>query len=378
MRPRLLPALGLLAGSLLLAPAACGPELESISQLSHVRIIGVRKSAPYARPGENIRLQMLWEDVSDGPPRDVQPFLAYWCVNPPGGLFAECLTQAPAIPPEFTVGQNYIDITVPESALVPSASSPSAPPSGSLYVFYGVCAGTLEIAGYPIDPEDGFGGFGGELPAGFGGSDSASEAVSEILAELAENGVVGEDFLPRCVDDDGQPLSSDDFVVGYSTVLLFDELRNAHPDMLGFQVAGAEVAVDCANESCAGPFDVPELDDCVPGVACFEACELDGAEGCPEVELRPVIPESVAERDEYAALAFGEDLGESIWVSYFTDRGRLTADLRLVNDPVVGWNASYSSAFRAPKQPGPVRIWAAVRDNRGGISYVRIPGFVRP
>ncbi len=120
------------------------------------------------------------------------------------------------------------------------------------------------------------------------------------------------------------------------------------------------------------------LDDCVPGVACFDACDLNAAEGCPEIELRPIIPESSAEKDEYAALAFGEDLEESIWAGYFSDRGRLTADVRLVNDPVVGWNAAYSSAFPAPSQAGPVRIWAAVRDNRGGISYVRIPAFVRP
>ena len=376
MRVRLVPALALVAGAALLGAAACGPELESIAQLAHVRIIGVRKSAPYARPGEEVRLSMAWEDGSGEPPRDAQPFFAYWCVNPAGGSFSECLTQSPTVTPKFTVGQNYIDITVPEEALRASPTSPNAPPTGSLYVFYGVCAGTLEVAGFPIDPDGGFGGFGGAFD-GLGGADAANEALSEVLAELAEGGEAGDAFLPQCVDEDGEPLGSDDFIVGYSTVLVFDDLRNEHPEIVGFEVAGEPVAIDCANESCDEPFDVPDLDDCVPGVACFDACDLDGAEGCPEIELRPVIAESSAEKDEYAALAFGEDLGESIWVSYFSDRGRLTADVRLVNDPVVGWNAAYSSAYLAPSEAGPVRIWAAVRDNRGGISYLRIPGFVR-
>ena len=377
MRLRLVSGAAFALTAALVGAAACGPELESIAQLSHVRIIGVRKSAPYAHPGEEVRLSMLWEDVSAEPPRDAQPFFAYWCVNPAGGSFSECLTQTPTVTPKFTVGQNYIDITVPEDALRTSSTSPEAPATGSLYVFYGVCAGTLEVAGFPIDPDGGAGGFGGAF-SGLGGAEGVNDALSEILGELAENGEAGDAFLPRCVDEDGEPLGSDDFIVGYSTVLLFDELRNEHPAILGFEVAGEAVAVDCANESCDEPFEPPELDDCVPGVACFDACDLNAAEGCPEIELRPIIPESSAEQDEYAALAFGEDLEESIWVSYFSDRGRLTADVRLVNDPVVGWNAAYSSAFLAPSQAGPVRIWAAVRDNRGGISYVRIPAFVRP
>jgi hypothetical protein len=375
--------LALLFAGAAVTAAGCGPELESIATLAHIRIIGVRKSAPYARPGETVRLHMLWEDVSDGPPRAAQPFFAYWCVNPAGGSFAECLAQVPTVPPVFSIGENTMDLTVPADALAGSATAPAAPPTGSLYVFYGVCAGTLEVAGFPVDSDLGFGGaagFGGAVGSGsgFAGAGAVSDAVSEILGELAEQGQVGEAFLPRCLDDEGEPLGSDDFIVGYSTVLLFDDLRNAHPAVSGFDVGGEAVQVDCVDESCDGPFDVPELSDCVPGVACFDACELDGAEGCPEVELRPGIAESTVEVDEYAKLAFGEDLTESMWVSYFSDRGRVTADLRLVNDPVTGFSPSYSSAFRAPSEPGPVRIWAAVRDNRGGISYIRIPGYVRP
>jgi len=380
MRPRLrlLPAAALFLGSITAMALGCGPELESIARLSHIRIIGVRKSAPYARPGETVRLHMLWEDVSATAPRAAQPFFAYWCVNPAASSFAECLVQVPTVPPAFSVGESSFEITAPEGVLrTAPGSSADSPPTASLYVFYGVCAGTLEVAGVPIDSDLGLGGFAGAL-SGLGGAEGINDALSELLDELAEDGEVGEAFLPTCVDEAGEPLGSDDFVVGYSTVLLFDELRNAHPEMAGFEVGGLPVAVDCANESCEEPFDVPALDGCVDGVACFDACDLDGAEGCPEVQLHPVIFESVVEQDVYAELAFGEDLTESIWVSYFSDRGHVSADVRLVNDPVTGFNPAYGSAFRAPSEPGPVRIWAAVRDNRGGVSYLRIPGYVRP
>lgn len=371
MSKRTLLCLGAVATCVLLGGASCGPELEPIARISGIRIIGVRKSAPYARPGETVRLHMLWEDGGDEPPRDAQAFFAFWCVNPPGGLFSECLQQAPTITPTFSIGSNTTDITIPEDTLRPSASSPDAPPGGMAFVFYGVCAGHLRIAGNSLD------GWGGGAGFAVGGAGPTSDAVSDILEQLADSGELGSALLPECVDDDGQPLGSDDFIIGYSTIFIFDELRNEHPVISDFRVAGESVAVDCVDDACDAPFEIPDLDACVPGVACFDACEEDGAPSCPDVELLPTIPESSAEVDEYAREAYGDDLTESVWVSYFVDRGGLSADVRLVNDPTTGWSPDQASGFRAPREPGPVRIWAAVRDNRGGVSWARIPGYVK-
>ena len=42
-----------------------------------------------------------------------------------------------------------------------------------------------------------------------------------------------------------------------------------------------------------------------------------------------------------------------------------------LNDAVKGWNPDQLADFRAPKDPGPVAIWALVHDNRGGVEFAR-------
>jgi hypothetical protein len=49
----------------------------------------------------------------------------------------------------------------------------------------------------------------------------------------------------------------------------------------------------------------------------------------------------------------------------------------LANDADLGWQEDYGTSFFAPRDPGPVRIWATVRDNRGGFSWLRLVGYVK-
>ena len=55
----------------------------------------------------------------------------------------------------------------------------------------------------------------------------------------------------------------------------------------------------------------------------------------------------------------------------------MRADVKLLNDGVTGWNDAFEDEYFAPKEPGPVRIWAVVHDNRGGVGWVRVRGYVR-
>ncbi len=361
----------------------CGPELDTIGVLRDVRIIGVRKSAPYARPGEDVSLQMLWEDGRQSPPRNVQTFFAFWCVNPPGDLFSECLSQVPQAQPHLVFGSSQAQIHIPEDALRPSVVDPRLPPSGTAFVFYGACAGRLRFAGQDIEPVAGMGGASpgapsgpGGAPRGMAGSSAGGLSSGDLLAGLGDE-VPGSALLPQCVDQEGNELGSDDFVIGYSTIFVYEDVRNGHPRIDGFEVAGEPVMVDCIDESCQAPMDLPELDGCQEGVACFDACEDDGALTCPEIEISALIDRSSVEADTLSKLAYGKDTDESMWVSYFVDRGRLSSELRLVNDANTGFNEDYGTSFRAPSEPGPMRIWAAVRDNRGGIAWVRVPAYVR-
>jgi hypothetical protein len=331
---------------------ACGPELDPISTVETLRIIGVRKSAPYARPGERVDLQMLYEDGS-GEERDVETFFAFWCVNPPGDLFSQCLSE----PPNEEVGAQFVNnsssftINLPQDSLRDSLVDPSLPRQGTAFVFYGVCAGRLD----------------GDL------------VKNGMLNEDAFDGApTGEALIPRCLDEDGNELGADHFVTGYSTIFIYEELRNENPIITGFEVDGESVEVDCIDEECDAPFAVPDLDGCVDGVPCLKACKDDGELGlCPETKMTVKIDERSAEGDSYAELAYGANLEESLWVSYFVDRGGVTAPLRLVNDATAGWQSDFGSGLLAPKEPGPVRIWAAVRDNRGGVSFTRVPAYIK-
>ena len=47
-------------------------------------------------------------------------------------------------------------------------------------------------------------------------------------------------------------------------------------------------------------------------------------------------------------------------------------EVRLVNDTNSGWNPKYRGELHAPKDAGPLQIWAVVHDNRGGMDFTRI------
>lgn len=353
---------------------SCQPALDPISEVSGVRIIGVQKSAPYARPGEEVELRLLWEDGSEGEPRPMQTFFAYFCVNPPGDLYSECLTSAPSIEPQLTLNQNRATIAIPEDIL--RTTDPALPPNGTAFVYYGVCAGQLAFGDFVVE---------GRAPSasdgGAGGASGASGAEVEVGQAEGLGGAPpsfgdGALGLPTCLGPDGELLGARDFVVGYSTVFVYEELTNDNPRITGFEVGGEPVAVDCVDADCDGPFDVSSLGGCDAGVPCFERCTEDDASKCPEIRMSVVIDPSSIEQDELALLAYGQELGESVWVSYYADRGTIS-DNRLVNDAELGLADEYDAVLRAPAEPGPIRIWAAVRDNRGGISWVRLAGYVR-
>src|SRR5690606_24701680 len=105
------------------------------------------KSAPYARPGESVDLQLLWEDGRQGPIPEVETFFAFWCLNPPGDQFGQCLRQAPERGREaqFISNTNNFTIEIPDDAFKP-AVDPSLPQAGLAVVFFGVCAGKLDGA----------------------------------------------------------------------------------------------------------------------------------------------------------------------------------------------------------------------------------------
>jgi hypothetical protein len=221
--------------------------------------------------------------------------------------------------------------------------APGQPRFGLIFSFFALCAGTLEFV--PPTQE-------GALPIG-------------------------------CRDEEGNLLGSDDFIIGYASMYVFPDPKapgqfflNQNPEVLGFQVAGADVTADtCVNAECVGTPPAAEIncDDPANDAICFDACPDDGEPTCPEIPIKPLLgsKDTVPERDQVSIEYYGRDVGEQMWINYFVDRGGVRSDVRLLNDAVTGWNDDYGTDFFAPKESGTVTIWAIARDNRGGTGWVR-------
>jgi hypothetical protein len=349
----------------------CGPDFDPPSELHSLRVLGVQKDFPYAQPGQTgIKLQMLWTDASPKRPRPVQIAWSGPCFDPPGDLYYACFGQQGVFAdgkgnPTFTLNSDSATFDVPSAIIegddvtIPKRPAPTDTrnaPYGITYVFFAVCAG--EFAVVPRTDETTF-------PIG-------------------------------CKDENGTLLGSDDFVAGYTAVYSFESFSNNNPVVTGFTFNGhdftsgsvdsggdagaggspsADSAASCLNETCtsgsiaAADFafrcsDHPER--CVP------TCADDGDSTCPGYNLNPIVDKNEPknqDQDDVSAKLLGRQVGEQMWINYYTEAGGFKSPVRLLNDATTGWNDKFATEFYAPKDPGPFRVWALVHDNRGGVAW---------
>jgi len=339
------PAL-LLAVLSLTGAVGCGPDFDPSSELKTLRVLGVKKDKPYAAPGETVKLQLLWHDPKGR--ADVERAFIGGCVNPAGDLFYGCFPQFAelALAGELPIqtDRDEFEVTLPADIISSRADQiePGQSPSGLYVVFFAVCAGRLRLD-----------------------------------MQAASAPTTGSEGLPiRCLDENDQPLGSDDFVAGYSSIYSFLDAVNTNPafgvDADGkstFEVEGKSLVADCVGEACQGSPPVEVDCDATPD-RCIAACDDDGDTSCPAIEVKPDIPQSV-EKDDVSSRLFGTEVSEQMWVNYYVDRGGMS-EVRLVNDSTSGWNPKYRGELRAPKAAGPLQIWAVLHDNRGGMDFARI------
>jgi hypothetical protein len=330
-----------MVSALALAALGCGVELDPPHEVKTLRVLGVQKDAPYAAPGEEVELSILWHDGSPKAPRPVSVAWFSGCVNPPGDLYYGCFETFAGLEPGGTqlppgvklgLGDRFA-FTIPADIIDsrPPPQDEKLPAYGLAYVFFAVCAGQLG----PAPTREG----SAQFPIG-------------------------------CFDAAGDPLGPDDFIVGYSAVYAYREFRNQNPIVSGFSFNGVEVPPVCIGAECLQAEPAP-LDCSQPNVPCIFGCADDGSDDCPPYPIRPLVDPSIAERDEVSAVAYGSRASEQMWIRYYVDRGSLDSDLRLLNDALAGWNDDHGTKFRAPSEPGLVNVWAVVYDNRGGVNWVR-------
>jgi hypothetical protein len=300
---------------------------------------------PYAQPGQTVNLQMLWQDASPFAGRDVAVAWSPPCFDPPGDLYYACFSDSNAFGgmvrpdpnnPEHTSFEVPLDII---SRRPPAGDGSNNAPYGISYVFFAVCAGELTL-----------------------------------LPTARENA-----FPIGCKDASGRLLGADDFVAGYTSVYSFETFSNNNPVIKGFEFRGSSLpeSAVCLGEGCL-PLDGAEpavdfdCDDPEQSARCVPACADDGDSTCTAYSLRPTIDKNDPanqDQDDVSAQLLGREVGEQMWVNYYTDSGGFKSPVRLLNDATAGWNDNYGTDFYAPRKPGLSRIWAVAHDNRGGAAW---------
>jgi len=334
------------AGVLSLFLLGCGPDFDPPSELHSLRVLAVEKDVPYAQPGETVNLQMLWQDASPlAAERNIAISWSPPCFDPPGDLYYACFSdpasfggmikQDPANP-------EHTSVDIPRDIISrrpPPADGSKNPAYGLTYVFFAACAGELTLL--PTSGDNAF-------PVG-------------------------------CKDASGKLLGADDFVAGYTSIYSFEGFSNHNPVISGFQFRGntlpaSEFCVgdDCLTRDGSAPAVDIDCQDPVQSGLCVPACSDDGDSSCTAFPFRPTIDKNDPanqDQDDVSAQLLGRDVGEQMWIDYYTDAGGFKSPVRLLNDATNGWNDDYGTDFYAPKQPGLLRIWAVAHDNRGGTAW---------
>jgi hypothetical protein len=348
----------LLALVALLAPS-CAPGFLEPSQVVALRILAVTIDKPYANPGDQVTMRMT---VTDGngalegarQPRELSILWLSGCINPEGDQYFLCIEQlaetlAPfaqgGFPPEDVVKLDKATIdedgvgdahdftfTVPND-IVSSRPKPDVGPHyGIEYIFFAACAGNIVPAPLTFS--------GGEVP----------------------------DLPLDCISAEGEALGADGFVIGYTQLYVFADGRdNENPVTTGITLGGQPIASDVADaptvNRCPVSFDDRRVAGC--------GSDSQALDDCDKYVLKVQVPADVAEVDPDGSDIEGEPIDETVWVSYFVEGGDVSTSTALVNDATTGLLDTFDTEWTPPAEPGLYRVWAVVRDQRGGSSVVQ-------
>lgn len=344
-------------GSAATTMTACAPTFDPQSEVKSLRVFGARADKPYAKPGDSVKIDLLYYDASpkriraDGSVRPVNILWLGGCNNPTGDEFYACFPQfaqtfaalsggegqpdLSKLPPGTIGTGDSFTIKMPDDVI--SSRPPPAGetiPYGLAYAFFFACAGDL-------------------VPDANGA-----------------NGVP-----ISCVDPETRkPLGANDFVFGYMSVYAYDELTNQNPVIDGrtFEDKPLDDA-PCTDDTVCEEgfrcgFSAPRT--CIPVVPhCTEKKLAD----CTTYKFRPVLDQAKnAEIDPNAKDADGKLLQEVMWAYYYASDGTIEKDTRLINDSQAGWQdaTKFGTEWKPPGEAsGPTRVWGVIHDGRGGAAW---------
>jgi hypothetical protein len=343
--------LGLLGlGSLV----GCEGESDRVSEVDTLRILAVRAETPFATPGSDVPLETLMVDGSpnatndEGEARSVKQLWLGGCINPAGDSYLSCMPQLHHAVEELG-DANLAQGQLPDDAAglpvawgdryvaaVPSDIIESRPvaagvvhPYGMEIVFVVVCAG--ELRRLDLDSK--------EFPLG-------------------------------CFDPDtNEPLTRDDFDIGFYPLFVYEDVTNQNPKVTKSTFDGQGVGPACdAQSPCESGSHCGEEGRCIPVVP---RCTKSDKDDCPNYALSVSVPHSAVEPAVVAHVPEKDARTESLWVSYYSKAGSWEKDSRIISDPNSGWGEDQAGQWRANTEANTeVRLWAVVRDNRNGVTWL--------
>lgn len=389
------------------APPTVDPANPSLVKLTMLAYDGTRSYSDTPRP-----IQRLWFSGCDDLPGDQyftclarmyglwQLYTQYITVHPDKTL-QEGSSWSPADPPDFLTDDQVFAIVQLVNPRIPQAlardylgtyrigagsyftypiplgiianhqpsSDPNIPAYGLSFIFFTLCAGTIDVA------------------PGWQGLN---------IGDILHNATLGFPFV--CLDDNKNTLGPNDFVSGYTQVFVpSDGTVNHNPVIDGVLFNGNNVPADAGPSADAGT-DTDAGAGAGVGAYCIdEVCvPPPAAVPCPNLPLNLHVPACSGKCPAYEfspsmTAAGNNDIGqfvtdkrspkgEQMWVDYYTDRGTLNHAVKLLRDGSVGWSADGSAGWSAdfsdqwtpPVDPGPVNLWAVAHDTRGGTAWVRL------
>jgi hypothetical protein len=371
-----------------LALTTCGgAAFDEPSQIKGLRVLAVQKNPPYPKAGDEVEVKLLFWDAksSEDNPRDIHVFFAKdACENPKGDLYLNCFASlASGFVQGTPDGGNPDDITdggAPDGEVPDGGPSNGAPRmQGFVPITSGKQAGLRNLATsdfirateapeaapsldidhvrgrhYRISEKE-------KIIKPRTGGEPYGLVYVLFAACPGHLGVVpnaGPNELPLgCFDDaDNHRFDADDFVIGYTSMYVYDDRANANPIVNDFLFEGASLEGSTTDDTLA------------PHVP---SCKASDRATCQKFPVKVDIDQSSAEldTDPTARTPDGQQLHEQMWVAFYTTRGDLKSGLRLVNDATRGWNESNGTEYTAPAEAGPVRIFGVVHDNRGGTAW---------
>ena len=307
------------------ALTACGTSFDPESLVESVRLLAISADKPYPAPGDTVSMTAL---AFDGRAQKGAPMVVSWvpvvCPDPPGDSYFACypgfasrLTPGVDLTPVLTTGNSF-SFQVPANLITAHAPPKSGLPYGTVTVFAIACAGHVQF-------------------------------VNRSADTLPPAPPLG------CFDDTGTELGPDDSVFAYAQVFSFADGRtNENPVLQNLTFGG--VAVD--------------------PVAGITSAHCPGTGKCPTTALDTVVPQSSQEPDPGDLNVNGQALHEEIWVEYFVTAGSVGGSA-LLYDATAGQLSSTAVQLTAPTAAGEQVLWAVVRDNRGGVSWLQVPWHVQ-